>query len=287
LYHFVPCTTGATVDATTIIVAMWKLATVLFVVAADALACTTFPTVYTVPHSFSVHVSNEIGPVVGLKLKVVRFKWKEFNKLSDEQQRHVSDVTPFEEVFAESTTDAAGMAHFGLNKTGSFTLSADSPADRLSWVELKVSDQSQSSLLEVKWPSNLILRTAQLRGKLARGLFSSRSAPIKSNALMLRTLIGYRDIAATVTDENGVFDFTAVGPGFYFLQVVATTAKTEDFYKPEGNIAIYVAPESPRNALMISTINTSCGLSYDLEENKARYKPIACFKGDKPVKCEY
>jgi hypothetical protein len=265
---------------------MGKLAIVLLVVAADALACTTLPTVYTVSRSFSVQVSNDIGPVVGLKLKIVRFKQEEFNKLSDEQQRHLSDATSFEEVLADSITDAAGVAHFSLDKTGSFTLSADSPADRLGW-ELKVSDQSQSSPLEVKWPSNLILTTSHLHGKLAKGLFSSRSTPIKDNALMLHTLIGYRDVAASVTDENGAFDFNAVAPGFYFLQIVPTTAKTDDFYKPHGNIVVYVAPESSREALIISTVNTSCGLSYDLEENKARYKPLACFKGGKQVKCEY
>ena len=265
---------------------MWRLATVLLVLAADVLACTTFPTVYTVSRSFSVHVNNDIGPVVGLKLKVVRFRSEEFNKLNDEQQRHISDWTPFEEVFAESTTDAAGMAHFNINITGSFTLSAESPADGLG-VMLRISDQSQSPPLEVKWPANLVLTTAHMRGKLTKGLFSSRSVPITSNALMLHTLIDYRDVAATLTDENGAFDFNAVPPGFYFLQIVPTTAKTDDSYKPEGNIVIYVAPKSPRDALTITTVNTSCGLSYDLEENKARYKPVACFKGDKQVKCEY
>jgi hypothetical protein len=265
---------------------MWKVATFLLVLATDAVACMTFPTVYSVSNSFSVHVKNDVGPVAGLKLRVVRFKSEEFNKLNDEQQRHISDWTAFEEVFAESTTDATGMAHFNVDRTGSFTLSAENPADQLG-VELRISDQSQSPPLEVKWPSNLILTTAHMRGKLAKGLFSSRSVPIKGNALMLHTLIDYRDVAATVTDENGAFDFNVVAPGFYFLQVVPTTAKTDDFYKPEGNIVIHVAPESQRDAVLISTVNTSCGLSYDLEENKARYKPIACFKGNKQIKCEY
>lgn len=266
--------------------AIWKVPIFLLLLATDAFACTTFPTVYTVSRSFSIHVGNDVGPVTGLKLKVVRFKSEEFNKLNGEQQRHISDLTPFEEVFAESTTDAEGMAHFSVDKAGSYTLSAENPADQLG-VELRISDQSQSPPLEVKWPANLILTTARLRGKLTKGLYSSRSLPIKRNALMLHTLIDYRDVAATVTDENGAFDFSAVLPGFYFLQIVPTTAKTDDFYKPKGNIVIYVAPKSQHDALTIATANTSCGLSYDLEENKARYKPVACFQGDKQVKCEY
>jgi len=90
-----------------------------------------------------------------------------------------------------------------------------------------------------------------------------------------------------MTDDEGAFEFGNAAPGLYFLQILSTSAKTDDFYKPEGNIAVYVAPESSRGALMISTVNTSCGLSYDLQENKDRYKPVACFKGEKPAKCEY
>jgi hypothetical protein len=71
------------------------------------------------------------------------------------------------------------------------------------------------------------------------------------------------------------------------MELVATDKKTDDFYKTEGNIAIYVAPDERRDGLEISTASTSCGLFYDLEESKARYKPEACFKGGKPVQCDY
>jgi hypothetical protein len=266
---------------------MYRLASVFVVMVASAFACTRLATVMGVSRSFSVHLSNEFGPVVGLKVKVVRLKWEEFNKLSNEQVRYLSDTTRFEEVVGKSTTDEHGIAHFSLDKTGSFTLMVDSPADQLGWIELRVSDQPESSPLEVKWPSDLILRTSRLHGKLTDGLFSSRSAPLKGHGLMLHTLIDYRAVAAGVTGEDGAFDFNTVAPGFYFLQIFPTSAKADDPYEPEGNIVVYVAPESPRDVLKISTVFTSCGLSYDLEENKARYKPTACFKGDKQVKCEY
>ena len=40
----------------------------------------------------------------------------------------------------------------------------------------------------------------------------------------------------------------------YFLQLVPTHEKTDDFYKAEGNIAVYVAPENSHDSLMIQAI---------------------------------
>jgi len=233
-------------------------------------------------------VKNEVGQIAGLKLKVSRFKSDEFMKLSDEQRRS-ADPNSFEETIAESITDNAGMAQFNLDRTGAFTLSPESPASQLDWVELNVSDQppSPSPLVELQWPSVAILRATQLRGKLANGLFSSRSTPLKNNTLRLHTLVDYREVATITTGDDGSFGFDAVAPGLYFMQILATPEKTDDLYRPHGNIAVYVSPENSRDSLMISTANTSCGLSYDLEENKARYKPEACFKGGKPVECDY
>ena len=71
----------------------------------------------------------------------------------------------------------------------------------------------------------------------------------------------------------------------YFRQIVPKTGKDNHFYKAEGNIAVYVFPDSSRDSLMISTVNTSCGVSYDLDENEAL--PKACFRGGKQVECDY
>jgi hypothetical protein len=265
---------------------MSRIAMSVVILSAAALACSFLPPVHKVSRSFSVHVKNNVGPVTGLKLKVSRFKTEEFEKRSDEQQRS-ANPNNFEEVIAESITDAGGTASFDLHSTGAFTLSPESPASQLDWVGLDVSDQPGSPVVELQWPSVAILKTVRLRGKLVEGLFSSRSAPLKNNALTLHTLVDYREVAATTTGDDGAFDFKGVAPGLYFLQILATPERTKDFYKPEGNIAIYVAPDNSRDSLMISTVNTSCGLSYDFEENKARYKPEACFKGGKPVQCGY
>jgi hypothetical protein len=57
-------------------------------------------------------------------------------------------------------------------------------------------------------------------------------------------------------------------------------------YAPDGDIAISIRGDAPRDRLSIFVSMTDCGLSYDLEENKNRYKAEACFLGDKEVLCD-
>lgn len=259
----------------------------LLLLQASALACSFFPPVHKVSRTFSVLVKNDLGPVAGLKLKVSFFKWDEYNALTDEQRRS-ADLSAFEEIVAESSTDDTGTARFNLARIGAFTLSPDSPANQLDWVELEVSDQHPDfRQIEFHWPSVAVLRAAYLRGRLSRGLFSTRNLPLKHMQLRLHTLIDYRQVDPATTGEDGSFDFKGIAPGLYFLQLVDTSESSNDFYKTEGDIAVYVAPDNSRDRLMISTENTSCGLSYDLDENKARYKPIACFKGAQQVTCDW
>ena len=251
-----------------------------------AFGCSYFPPVYKVSHSFLVHVQSQVGPVVGLKLKVELFKYDEFEKLSEEEQR-AADLSRFHVVVAEATTDTEGTATINVKRSETFTLVPDTPAAGLSWVYVEVSDRPTSPTLELQWPPTPILKTRNMRGRLTKGLYSSRSVPLRNTTLKLNSFIDYREIGTTITTEDGGFEFPNAAPGLYFLQIVASSAKTEDLYKPEGNIAIYLALENHLESLAVSTANTSCGLSYDLEENKSRYKAELCFKGGKQVKCEY
>jgi hypothetical protein len=57
-------------------------------------------------------------------------------------------------------------------------------------------------------------------------------------------------------------------------------------FDPGGNIAVLVARDVSRDILNISMGQTSCGLSYDLDENRERYKPKECFEGGKQVECD-
>lgn len=243
----------------------------MLILSAAAFACVEVPIVYQVSRSFTVHVKNEIGRVAGLNLKVSHFRTEEFAQLSAEQQRS-ADPNSFEEVIAQSTTDDNGMAHFNLNEIGRFSLSTDGPANQ-TWVDLDVTEQTSSPVVELQWPSTAILRTAQIRGNLSKGLFSSRSSPLAHNDLKLRTLVHYAEIAALTTDDAGTFDFGTVDPGLYFLQIIAKSEIKTRSETPEGNIPIYVRPEESHTSLRISVSNTDCGLMYDLEKNKALRNP--------------
>jgi len=179
-----------------------------------------------------------------------------------------------ETVVAEASTDETGTACFNLDRAGSFTLSPENRASQLDFVVLDVSDhQALSSVVELRWPPLPILRTAHLRGRLSRGLFSSPNTPLKHRGLKLRGLVDYREVADTTTGDDGAFEFRGAGPGFYFLQLVPTPKDTvgSDLYDPGGNIAVIVAPDDSPDTLMIRMEQTPCGLSYDLDENRERY----------------
>jgi hypothetical protein len=179
------------VDIRWIIASMLKR-TILCFLSITASACSFFPPVHKVPRSFSVHVTNDVGPVVDLKLRVTRFKNEESERLSHER-RDSADPNAFEEIIAESFTDSTGIAHFDLKRSGEFTLVSDTPASQLDWVELQVSDGVTSTSVETKWPASAILRTSHLRGSLTAGLMSSHSTPLIGDVLRLRSLIEYKD----------------------------------------------------------------------------------------------
>jgi hypothetical protein len=264
---------------------------ILFVTTA-VFPCTINPPTYKVPLSFSVELQNEIGPVGGIKLQITGFSSDPNSGLTQQQR----DATPQEilrllrerqQVIAEAITDQKGQAHFALTTTGHFTLTINHPASHLDWVALDVEADAVPLSLKLQWPTTPILMVAQMRGRLSKGLLSSRSIPLKNTALKLHTIAEYKEIARATTDDKGTFAFAQVPQGLYFLEIVPSPFKTADFYKPEGSIPVYIGSHGSRESIRISTVNTSCGLSYDLEENKAKYKPEACFKGHKQVECKY
>jgi hypothetical protein len=268
----------------------------VFLLSASALSCSFFPAVHKVPLSFSVHVHNDLGPVVGLKLQVTKFKTEEFLKLTDEQQR-TARPEQFVEVIAESVTNASGLAAFNLTTPGNFTFAPNHPASHLDWVGIDVAaDATPSSpggmqlspdvepTFELEWPVSSILKTKQLRGNLSDGLMSSRSSPLKRASLSVRELVSYTEVAKMTSTDIGSFQFDRLPRGLYFLQINGSAAKDSDQIR--GDVAVYVGADSQRDGFSVATSYSSCGLSYDLEENKGRYAPQACFKGGKPVPCE-
>ena len=257
----------------------------LLIFSATTLAQQCVPLTRKVRRSFSVHVTNDVGPVAGLKLRVSFYKSDDFKAA----QKRVADPKTFQGIVAQASTDETGTARFKLDRAGTFMLSPENRESWLDYVVLYVSDhQSSSSVVELLWPPVTILRTAHLRGRLSTGLFSSHSTPLKHRGLKLRSLVDYREVADTTTGDDGAFEFRETAPGLYFLQLVPTPKDTigTNLFDPGGNIAVLVAPDVSRDTLMISMGQTPCGLSYDLDENRERYKPKECFEGGKQVECD-
>jgi hypothetical protein len=257
----------------------------LLIFSATTLAQQCVPLTRKVRRSFSVHVTNDVGPVAGLKLRVSFYKSDDFKAA----QKRVADPKTFQGIVAQASTDETGTARFKLDRAGTFMLSPENRESWLDFVVLDVTDhQPLSSVVELRWPPLPILRTAHLRGRLSRGLFSSPNTPLKHRGLKLRGLVDYREVADTTTGDDGAFEFRGTGPGFYFLQLVPTPKDTvgTDLYDPGGNIAVIVARDVSRDILNISMEQTPCGLSYDLDENRERYEPKECFEGSKQVECD-
>ena len=241
------------------------------------LACSYFPPEYKVPLSFTVRVANDQGPVVGLNLRITNFKSDEFSKYGLDQKR-IDDPNQFTELIAESVTDSMGEAHFHLTRTGHFNLEPNHPASHLDWVGLNVVANGKAKIVKLEWPKSLVLESKELRGTISDGLMSYSSAPLKQIVVSLHNLVPFTQLDYTTTSGDGTFQFDDVPPGLYFLHVTGPV---------EGDILVNVDRHAPRNQLAIAIEYSTCGLSYDLKENKARYKPQACFKGGHPIPCDY
>jgi hypothetical protein len=90
-----------------------------------------------------------------------------------------------------------------------------------------------------------------------------------------------------MTKADGSFQFINVPAGLYFLHLGPDKPVNGFGNLVYGDIAVSVANDSRQSSLSIATDFSSCGLSYDLAENKAKYRPQACFKGGHPIPCEY
>jgi len=190
----------------------------------------------------------------------------------------------YTDVIAASVTDSKGEAQFNLSKTGSFDLVADHPEGDLGDIVLNVTGDATSAAVAVKWPARPVLETRLVKGLIEDGLYKSTGTPLKQAAVSLHELISYKEVAVTVTTETGSFQLSSIQPGLYFLRL---KAKEDGLNAPDGDIAIVVRPSAPRDSLSIAVHESDCGLSYDLLENKSRYKPIVCVKAGKQVPCPY
>jgi hypothetical protein len=117
---------------------------------------------------------------------------------------------------------------------------------------------------------------------------TSHNVPLKRVAITLHDLVSFDQIETTETADDGSFRFLDVPAGLYFLHVLAKGPKvaTDGSFAPDGDIAISIRKDAPRDHLSVLVSMTDCELSSDLEENKHRYDSEAGFLGDKDVSCD-
>lgn len=193
---------------------------------------------------FSVHVYNDLGPVVGLKLKIVTLE----------------DTSPL----AEATTDEKGVAAFQLEKylKGSdLFLQPEHQVMGWQWPELYIETDAGKSSIEIPWPSR-VLRSRNLRGTIQTQGYanSSKVVPLIHASLSIRSLVSYEEIAASVTDEKGAFEFAGIKPGLYYLQV--NGKYKSDPRVLQGDVAVFIGSAETNEGLTIITMYSSCGLYY-------------------------
>jgi len=206
-------------------------------------ACVAASIPIRVQPAFSVHVYNDLGPVEGLRLKIVTMR----------------DPVPL----AEATTDDKGVAVFKLEKylKGSdLFLQPEHHVMGWQWPELYIETDAAKSSIEIPWPSR-VLRSRSLRGTIqTQGFNSSQASPLIRASLSLRSLVSYEEIATAVTDEKGAFHFTGIKPGLYYLQV--NGKYNSDPTVPKGDIAVFVGSDETNEGLSIITSYSDCGLVY-------------------------
>lgn len=253
-----------------------KRALVVLVFSLSSLGCTFFEPQYTVTPSFTVHVSSLYGPVKGLTLRATRPRDTDLTGLVPDELNARLLHEPFVRVM-ESTTDANGDAHFDLDRFGHWYVEPDSLARGLDYVSVFADPHFETRTVNIQWPGSKILETKQLKGRISDGLWFSHTTALKQAILSVHDFVSLAEVATTTTGDDGSFRFDGVMPGVYFLGVRVKDGGNSS--GPHGYIPVYIGGDSPRESLSIETESTTCGLMYDLEENRSRNRPQTCMKG--------
>jgi hypothetical protein len=253
-----------------------KRALIVLGISLSSLGCTYFEPQYRVTPSFTVHVSNHYGPIAGLTIRATRPRDPDLTGLVPDELNARLLHEQFVRVM-ESTTDANGDAHFDLDRFGHWYVEPDNSASGLDYVSVFADPHFETGTVNIQWPGFKILEVKQLKGRISGGLLHSQTTPLKQTILSVHDFVSLAEVATTKTGDDGSFRFDGVMPGVYFLGVRVKAASNST--GPEGYIPVYVGDGSPRESLSIEIELTSCGVMYDLEENRSRNRPETCMKG--------
>ncbi|MBN8731964.1 MAG: carboxypeptidase regulatory-like domain-containing protein [Acidobacteria bacterium] len=154
-----------------------------------------------------------------------------------------------------AVTDRDGIARFVNVPEEKFLAGPDHPARSWSLVTIEVhSNRNSQATIPVRWPDVPPAVTKSLTGVIGESRLGELSQP----GLALELLDGRsgRVLHATQTNENGAFQFPAVGRGLYFLHI----GDAED--GGDGYIPVDVRPETDVPALRLALSWTDCGLFF-------------------------
>jgi len=191
---------------------------------------------------FDVVLRDRGRPISGMAVTVERFR-----KRSE----------TWEQV-AQAVTDETGVARFAGIRPGPYWVMTNTLVDNAAQ-EIEVTANARRPVepaIDLSWPSKKVIVTSSLKGRLSS--FPSDEGPPKPLGGVGLTLLESHSgqiVGAGVTNSDGVFEFTDVSPGLYFLSVTCDDNKQRD---PrllgkglQGNIPLEY---NPTNARVLTTL---------------------------------
>jgi hypothetical protein len=227
-----------------------------------SVGCTFLEPQYTVTPSFTVHVSNRYGRVVGLTLRATRPKDSLPDLISDELRARLVNEKVIR--VEEAVTDSNGDAHFDLDRPGHWYLEPYNAARGLDYVSVFADPHFEATQVNLQWPSGF-LEAKHLRGRISEKLTHTGNVPLNQGALSLHDYISLAKLASTRTSDDGTYQFDGVAPGNYFLGINVDADSGRYGPHPHGYIPIHIGPDSPLDGISLAAQDTTCGLFYDLE----------------------
>lgn len=230
---------------------------VLLVVAFASAQCKNPRPHYKVAPDFTVKASFGTTPLKGGDVRIMQFT----SASSDE----VANT-----IVASTVTDDHGEAVFARVKPGRYFLSALG-AGLESGAELSVTkgQGSLASTVSLSWPEADFELTQRIGGRFTSYSFEhvgtkrsdwSTRHKVPFLGLVLVTKFGDSDVAETVTDENGYFDFPSLSPGYYVINVRGDTKTWHPHWVPMGYLLVHLDREAKRQDLTAFLSETDCGL---------------------------
>ena len=215
-------------------------------------ACTIVYPPFTVGTDFRAKVATGGHPVGGLQLMLRLYE--------------PSGLQPTGAIY--SITNSEGYARFSNLSPGHFLLTADHDGSSADGADVEVlPDGRKDVIVPLKWPGAKPVGVRSVSGMMRGPDYYPTKIQVPLSLSLLEALSA-REIATTLTDPNGNFNFTdQIPPGLYFLRINPSDLRAWSGEQIEGEIAIEVDREARDAALDLDLGWSSCGLGYAQRES--------------------